>query len=71
MDLSRFLPEVEKRKYKVTFMLAETKIKRFVSACSEENAKYLIEQDIREEAPGQKLRILETEDITDKHQKAL
>ena len=65
MDLNNFISNVEKRLYKVTFLLSE-KIKRFVRACSKENAKYLIEQDLRNENRGDKFKILDVEDISKK-----
>jgi hypothetical protein len=67
MDLNNFIGNNEKRNYKITYLLAETKIKRFVSATSKENAKYLLEQDIKKECPDTKFKILEIEDITKKH----
>ena len=66
MDLNNFISNVEKRLYKVTFLLSDEKIKRFVRACSKENAKYLIEQDLRNENRGDKFTILDVEDISKK-----
>ena len=66
MDLNNFMSDVERRLYKVTFILADEKIKRFVRACSKENAKYLIEQDLRNENRGDKFKILDVEDISKK-----
>ena len=66
MDLNNFISNVEKRLYKVTFLLSDEKIKRFVRACSKENAKYLIEQDLRNENRGDKFKILDVEDISKK-----
>ena len=66
MDLNNFLSEVERHLYKVSFTLADEKIKRFVRACSKENAKYLIEQDIKKENPYEKFKITDIEDITEK-----
>ena len=66
MDLNNFLSDVERKLYKVTFMRAEEKIKRFVRATSEENAKYLLEQDIKMENHNDKFRIIDVEDISQK-----
>ena len=66
MDLNNFISNVDKRLYKVTFLLSDEKIKRFVRACSKENAKYLIEQDLRNENRGDKFKILDVEDISKK-----
>ena len=66
MDLNNFISNVEKRLYKVTFLLSDEKIKRFVRACSKENAKYLVEQDLRNENRGDKFKILDVEDISKK-----
>ena len=66
MDLNNFISNVEKRLYKVTYILSDEKIKRFVRACSKENAKYLIEQDLRNENRGDKFKILDVEDISKK-----
>ena len=69
MDLNKFIPESERRIYKITFMLSEAKIKRFVYGTSKENAKYVLGQDIKKESPDEKLKIINIEDITDKHAK--
>ena len=66
MDLNNFMPDVEKRLYKVTYILSDEKIKRFVRACSKENAKYLVEQDLRSENPDEKFKIIDVEDISKK-----
>ena len=66
MDLNNFISNVEKRLYKVTFLLSDEKIKRFVRACSKENAKYLIEQDLKIENRHEKFKITDVEDITEK-----
>ena len=66
MDLNNFISNVEKRLYKVTFLLSDEKIKRFVRACSKENAKYLIEQDLRSENRDEKFKIIDVEDISNK-----
>ena len=66
MDLNNFMSDVEKRLYKVTYILSGDKIKRFVRACSKENAKYLVEQDLRSENPDEKLKIIDVEDISKK-----
>jgi len=47
MDLNNFLSEVERHLYKVSFNLSDEKIKKFVRACSKENAKYLVEQGLK------------------------
>ncbi len=60
------MPEAERRLYKVTFILSDEKIKRFVRACSKENAKYLVEQDLRSENPDEKFKIIDVEDISKK-----
>ncbi len=66
MDLNNFISEVERRLYKVTYILSDEKIKRFVRACSKENAKYLIEQDLRNENRDEKFKIIDVEDISKK-----
>ena len=66
MDLNNFMSDVERRLYKVTFFLSDEKIKRFVRACSKENAKYLIEQDLRNENRDEKFKIIDVEDISKK-----
>ena len=66
MDLNNFMSDVERRLYKVTYILSDEKIKRFVRACSKENAKYLVEQDLRSENPDEKLKIIDVEDISKK-----
>ena len=66
MDLNNFLSEVERKLYKVTFMRSDEKVKRFVRATSEENAKYLLEQDIKKENYNDKFRIIDVEDISQK-----
>ena len=66
MDLNNFISNVYKRLYKVTFLLSDEKIKRFVRACSKENAKYLIEQDLRSENRDEKFKIIDVEDISKK-----
>ena len=66
MDLNNFMPEAERRLYKVTFILSDEKIKRFVRACSKENAKYLVEQDLRSENRDEKFKIIDAEDISEK-----
>ena len=66
MDLNNFMPDVEKRLYKVTYILSDEKIKRFVRACSKENAKYLVEQDLRSENRNEKFKIIDVEDISKK-----
>ena len=66
MDLNSFMSDVERRLYKVTYILSDEKIKRFVRACSKENAKYLIEQDLRSENRDEKFKIIDVEDISKK-----
>ena len=66
MDLNNFMSEVERRLYKVSFVLSDEKIKRFVRACSKENAKYLIEEDLKKENHNEKFKITDVEDITEK-----
>ena len=66
MDLNNFLSDVERKLYKVTFMRSDEKVKRFVRATSEENAKYLLEQDIKKENYNDKFRIIDVEDISQK-----
>ena len=68
MDLNNFLSDVEKKLYKITFMRADEKIKRFIRATSEENAKYLLEQDVMKENNYDKFRIIDIEDISKKQQ---
>ena len=68
MDLTSFINNVEKRIYKVTFLLAESKIKRFITASSKENATYLVEQDVKKENPKEKLKIIAVEDLAKKQQ---
>ena len=60
------MSEVERRLFKVTFILADSKIKRFVRACSKENAKYLVEQDLNNENRDGKFKIVDVEDISEK-----
>ena len=60
------MSDVERRLYKVTYILSDEKIKRFVRACSKENAKYLIEQDLRNENRDEKFKIIDVEDISKK-----
>jgi len=66
MDLNNFMSDVEKRLYKVTYILSGDKIKRFVRACSKENAKYLVEQDLRSENRDEKIKVTDVEDISAK-----
>ena len=66
MDLNNFMSEVERHLYKVSFTLADEKIKRFIRACSKENAKYLIEQNLKNENRDEKFKITDVEDITEK-----
>ena len=66
MDLNNFMSDVEKKLYKVTYILSGDKIKRFVRACSKENAKYLVEQDLKNENRNEKFKIIDVEDITEK-----
>ena len=66
MDLNNFMSEVERRLYKVTFILADSKIKRFIRACSKDNAKYLVEQDLKNENQNDNFKIVDVEDITEK-----
>ena len=66
MDLNNFISNVDKRLYKVTFLLSDEKIKRFVRACSKENAKYLVEQDLKNENRNEKFKIIDVEDISKK-----
>ena len=66
MDLNNFISGVEKRLFKVTYILSDSKIKRFVRACSKENAKYLVEQDLKSENHNEKFKITDVEDISDK-----
>ena len=60
------MSEVERRLYKVTFILSDEKIKRFVRACSKENAKYLVEQDLKNENRNDNFKIVDVEDISEK-----
>jgi len=60
------MSDVEKRLYKVTYILSGDKIKRFVRACSKENAKYLVEQDLRSENRDEKIKVTDVEDISAK-----
>jgi len=66
MDLNNFMSDVEKRLYKVTYILSGDKIKRFVRACSKENAKYLVEQDLKSEHRDEKIKVSDVEDISAK-----
>ena len=66
MDLNNFMSEVERRLYKVSFVLSDEKIKRFVRACSKENAKYLVEQDLKSEHRDEKIKVTDIEDISAK-----
>ena len=67
MDLNSFIGESkDKGNYKLTFMLDNQKIKRFVSAYSKENAKYQLEQDLKKEYPNKKSKILEVKKIEKK-----
>ena len=66
MDLNSFIGNTEKQIYKITFILAESKITRFISAHSQENAKYLLEEQIRKESHGAKLKVLDIKEITKK-----
>ena len=60
MDLNSFINgDKEKTLYKITFLLDEEKIKRFVYAYSKDNAKYQFEQDIKKEHPDKKVKIVE------------
>ena len=70
MDLNSFLGSTQKTIYKITFLLAESKIIRFISAHSQENAKYLLEEQIRKECHGAKLKVLDVKDITKKPSEA-
>ena len=60
------MSDVEKRLYKVTYILSGDKIKRFVRACSKENAKYLVEQDLKSEHRDEKIKVTDVEDISAK-----
>lgn len=67
MDLNSFIGETkEKGTYKITFMLGNEKIKRFLSAYSKENAKHQLEQDLKKEHPGKKIIISEVKLIEKK-----
>lgn len=67
MDLNAFIETSKKKEnYKVTYALGNQTIKRFVSAYSEENAKHLVEQDLKKEHPGKKISILEVKLIEKK-----
>ena len=66
MDLNNFLSDVERKLYKITYFLADSKIKRFVRASSKENAKYLLEQDIKKQNDNEKFKIVDIEDISEK-----
>ena len=60
MDLNSFIETSKEREnYKVTYVLGNQTIKRFVSAYSKENAKHLVEQDLKKEHPGKKITISE------------
>ena len=60
MDLNSFIETSKEREnYKVTYALGNQKIKRFVSGYSKENAKHLVEQDLKKEHPGKKIIISE------------
>ena len=60
MDLNSFIGEnTKKETYKISFMIENKKIKRFLSGNSKENAKFLLEQDLKKEYPGKKITISE------------
>ena len=66
MDLNNFLSDVERKLYKITYFLADSNIKRFVRASSKENAKYLLEQDVKKQNDNEKFKIVDIEDISEK-----
>ena len=60
MDLNSFIETSKEREnYKVTYALGNQKIKRFVSGYSKENARHLVEHDLKTEYPGKKIIISE------------
>ena len=69
MDLNSFLGNNDKRIFKIKFLSAETKITRFISAFSKDNAKYLLEQEIKKEGESAKIKILEIKDLSQKEEK--
>lgn len=69
MDLNSFIGNNDKRLFKIKFLSAETKITRFISAYSKENAKYLLEQEIKKDYPGAKSKILDIKDLSQKEEK--
>ena len=71
MDLTSFMPDLERRIYKVAFRLEESTIKTFIPACSKENAIYLLEHGIKRKSPDSNFKILAIEDISQKHKKVI
>ena len=71
MDLNSFLGNTDKRIFKLTFLSAETKIIRFISAYSKENAKYLLEQEIKKDYLGAKSKIIDIKDLSQKEEKVV
>ncbi len=67
MDLNSFISNAEKRIYKITYNIAESRITRFLTASSKENAKYLLEQDFKKDNPESKFKIISIEDLAQKH----
>lgn len=63
MDLTNFMPVIEKKTYKVTYFVDNSKIKSFIRAVSKENANYLIEQNLKKEYPDSKVKIISVDDI--------
>ena len=63
MDLTNFIGNVDKEMYKVSFLIDDTKVKRFIRAVSKENARYLIEQDLKKEYPQSKFSIVSVDDV--------
>ena len=66
MDLNSFIGNNERQIYKITFILSESKITRFISASSKDNAKYLLEQEIKKENSGDKFKVLDIKELTNK-----
>ncbi len=64
MDLTNFMPAVEKKMYEVTYFASDSKIKTFIRAVSKENANYLIEQDLKKEYPDSKIKIMAVDDLS-------
>lgn len=62
MDLNKFIPNSQKKQlFKLAFQDGKTKVKRFVKAYSKENAKHILEQDLKEEFPNKNFKITKVE----------